>query len=162
MIQGFISYSHEDMAVCDDLRKQLKATERAYGIEFWIDKRNQTGRHFDKAVEEAIAAASVHILLTSSNSLWSDTIQNWEIPAIQKKQHADKDLVLTVVVDECRWEGITGTLLASPRDDRLNLKPIKNWQKRNQALNRVRTECEAALRDHFGIAPKAPLMWKPK
>lgn len=161
-MKGFISYSHEDMAVCDELRKQLKATERAYDIEFWIDKRNQTGRHFDKAVEEAIAAAQVHILLTSCNSLWSDTIMNWELPAINAKQRADSDLVLTVVLDDCRWQGITGTLLASPRDDRLNLKPVKNWHKRNQGLNRVREECEAAIRDHFGIQPKPPLEWKAK
>ena len=161
-MRGFISYSHEDMAVCDDLRKQLKATERAYGIEFWIDKRTPTGRLFDKAIEDAIAASSVHILLTSSNSLWSDTIMDWEIPAIHEKQRADGDLVLTVVVDDCRWEGITGTLLASPRDDRLNLKPIKRWHKRNQGLNRVREECEAALRDHFGIVPKPMFAWKAK
>lgn len=159
-MRGFISYSHEDMAVCDDLRKQLKATERAYGIEFWIDKRNHTGRHFDKAVEDAIAASSVHILLTSSNSLWSNTIMDWEIPAIHRKQQVDGDLVLTVVVDNCRWEGITGTLIASPLDDKQSLKPIINWHKRNQALNRVRVECEDAIRQHFDLKPKLMFDWK--
>ena len=161
-MKGFISYAHADMAVCDALCKHLKAIERAYGFEFWIDKRNTTGRHFDQAVEDAIAAANVYILLTSSNSLWTDLIMDWELPAINKKQRADGDLVLTVVVDNCRWEGITGTLLASPRDDRLNLKPIKNWHRQNQGLNRVRTECEAAIRDHFGAVPKAAFQWKSK
>lgn len=159
-MQGFISYSHEDMAVCEALCRQLKATERAYGIRFWIDKLNHTGRHFDRAVEEAIAASSVHILLTSSNSLWSDTIMEWEIPEILKKQQADNDLVLTVVVDDCRWQGVTGTLIASPLDDKLSLKPITRWHKRNQGLNRVREEIETALRKHFGIAPKPMFEWK--
>jgi Leucine-rich repeat (LRR) protein len=154
---GYISYSHEDAAVCQELLKHLRATERAYGIQFWIDNRNQTGQHYFKAVKDAIAASSVHILLTSSNSLWSDAIMDWEIPAILKKQQTDGDLVLPVVVDDCRWQGIAGTLLASPRDDRLNLKPIKSWAKQSKALDRVRKELEAALSSHFGMTPNVSI-----
>jgi hypothetical protein len=163
-ILGFISYAHEDKDICDALRIQLKATERAYGIEFWANDSFESGKNFDLAVTNAITNASVHILLISSNSICSDTIMDWEIPAIRRKHLDDDTLLLPVIVNDCSWDMITGNLLASPRDDQLNLKPIKNWRRRDQALNRVREELEAALRAHFGIVGRTNSLqtWQPK
>ncbi|HVQ07738.1 MAG TPA: TIR domain-containing protein [Allosphingosinicella sp.] len=153
-MRGFISYSHDDHKECGELRKHLRPLERALGIDFYTDHRNQTGQHFDANIKERIEQACIHVVLVSSNSLWSDFIMDTELPLIRQKQQSDDDLVLYVIVDDCAWELLAGTLLVSPRGEDLRVRPIKSWRNRNSAYNAARAQIQAAIEGHFGIKAK--------
>jgi len=153
-MRGFISYSHDDFEVCREMRKHLRPLERAFGIDFYTDHRNQTGQYFDTKIRQGIEAARVHVVLVSSNSLWSDYIMETELPLIREKQRLEDDLVLFVVVDECAWELIAGSLLVSPRDEDLRVRPIKNWRSRNRGFDVARTQIQEAIENHFGVKPQ--------
>ena len=161
-LKGFISYSHEDRTVCEELRKPLKQLCRLFPIdEFWIDDATPTGRCFRAGYQAAIDAAQIHVILISSNSLWSDEIMGRELPYIEAKYKADRagNLILPVILDDCLWHGIVGTLLASPRDDKLALKPLKEWKPLSRGVNRVAQQFQKAIADHFGLTPKLLFDW---
>lgn len=161
-MRGFISYSHEDRQVCDELRKPLKHLCKLFDIEeFWFDEATPTGRCFRSGYEAAIDAAQIYVILISANSLWSDEIMDREIPRIQTKFNSDPaaNLILPVVIDECLWQGVVGTLLASPRDDKLALKPLKEWRPLNRGINRVGQQFQQAIADHFKLKPKQLFDW---
>lgn len=159
-MRGFVSYSHEDSAVCDALRRPLKAISRIFDIEqFWIDDLTPTGRCFRKGYEAAIEASSIHVLLLSSSYIWSDEIMNRELPLINAKQRRDRDLLLPLVVDHCLWECIIGSVLASPRDNNQALKPLRNWSSLREGMNRAGREFAKAIEEHFGLPPKRLFDW---
>lgn len=161
-MRGFISYSHEDRKVCDALRKPLKQLCRLFPIdEFWFDDATPTGRCFRTGYQAAIDDAQIHVILISANSLWSDEIMDREIPYINAKQKDDPagNLVLPVIVNDCLWHGVVGTMLASPRDDKLALKPLDGWKPQSRGINRVAQQFQTAIADHFSLSPKQLFDW---
>ncbi len=149
VIEGFISYSHQDMNVCQSLVTHLGAFSE---IKFHVDQRNNTGWKFDASINQWIEDSKIHILLISPYSIVSSAIMDWEIPAIKKKR-ARGDLVLPLVVSQCRYQVVTGSMLASPRDKKLNLRPVKSWQRIDDGLNQACDEFAASIKQHFGINP---------
>ena len=149
MIQGFISYSHQDMQICQALLAHLGAFS---GVTFHVDQRNNTGWQFDAAINQWIEDSQIHILLISPYSIVSSAIMEWEIPAIKKKR-ARGDLVLPLVVSNCRYQVVTGSMLASPRDKKLNLRAVKSWPRISDGLHQACDEFAASIKQHFGIDP---------
>lgn len=157
---GFVSYSHTDRKICNELRKQLAAICRIFPIqEFWVDDITPTGRCFRKGYGEAIEAASIHILLISSSYLWSTEIMDHELPMINRKSERDKDLVLPIIVDDCLWESAIGSLLASPRDDMLNLRPLLRWRPMRDGFTRTGRQISHAISKHFDMTPRQMFEW---
>ncbi len=154
LITGFISYSHYDMNVCEALEAHLGAFS---GVRFHVDRRNNTGWKFDERINGWIDEAQVHILMISPYSIVSPAIMEWEIPAIKTKKQQG-DLVLPLVVSNCRYQVVTGSMLASPRDKRLSLKPVKSWPRIDDGLHQACSEFAVSIRDHFGIDPHPQLV----
>lgn len=148
-MQGFISYSREDEAVAADLRKRLSGIEREFDIQFFRSDDIRRGSDFSDAIIGIIDRSSIHIVLISTDSLWSDFFMATELPRIRAKQRAG-DLVLFVIVNECAWELLAGALIVLPRDDALRVRPIKAWPKRAQGYERAVREIRAAIDDHLG------------
>jgi TIR domain len=63
----------------------LRATERAFKIEFWADKRIKAGNYWSTKIADAIEAAEIHILMLSPAYIRSDYIFDHELPAINDK-----------------------------------------------------------------------------
>jgi hypothetical protein len=159
LLEGFVSYAHADTVACGELRRHLKPVEASFDVKFWWDAYNNTGQRFDDGIANAIHRARVYILLVSSNFLWSEYIMDDEVPAIASKSKISRDLILPVVLDHCAWKSLVGSLLASPRDDNMNLRPICDWRTRNKALDRVREQIATAIADHFDLEPKPLVDW---
>jgi TIR domain len=154
VIEGFISYSHQDMDVCKALVSHLGALS---AIKFHVDQCNNTGREFDTAINHWIETAQIHILMISNHTIVSNAIMNWEIPAIIEKR-ARGDLVLPLVVSSCRYQVVTRSILASPRDKKLSLRPVKSWPRIDDGLHQACDEFAASIKQHFGIDPHPPLV----
>lgn len=159
-MQGFVSYAHSDRGICDAVMKPLKAIARVYGIdEFWLDANTPTGRCFRAGYEEAIENSSIHVLMISTNYIWSDEIMERELPLINEKFLKYGDLILPVILDDCLWESVIGSLLASPRDAAGNLKPLVKWRPQRDGVECVGRQLASAVGEHFKISPKQIFAW---
>ena len=156
-MKGFISYAHEDYAAFEALLVHIKPLERAYGIEFWADRRIRPGDYWNDKISQAIADASVHVLLVTPHFFASDYIFNKELPAINAK-YATGDLVLPIIFKRCCWAGYVGALQAVPtRQGRI--LPVSEWRPKENGYDRAREEITPAIEAHTG-APPAKLEWR--
>jgi hypothetical protein len=86
----FISYAHEDRSRAE----QFAARFSASGWLVWWDRQISGGSHFDKATEEAIAAAKVVVVLWSRASVASHWVRAEAAWALAK------DKLLPVKIDD--------------------------------------------------------------
>ena len=151
-LKGFISYSHDDIAVCRALLKHLKPFDTKFGLTFHVDLRTSAGSLFDENINRWIEEASVHIMMISPHSMDSPAIMDWEWPAIFKKRRDRGDLVLPLVVRNCRWEVIAGTMQAAPLGKDNRVKPVTKWSPHSEGLYQACLEFEQAIADHIEAA----------
>ena len=160
-MRGFISYSHQDQAVCTELRKYLGSLQRAFDIEeFWVDEATTTGRCFRHGYQQAVEAATIFILLISTNSLNSSEIMDREIPLIEQRYGQHDSLLLPLVIDDCLWRSVVGTTLASPRSPKLDLLPLLDWRPRRKGYEATAQQFSQAIGNFIGAPPKAFFDWK--
>ncbi len=158
MIKGFISYAHSDHAAYEDLRLHLKPIEKAYDIEFWADRRIRPGDYWSSKIQQAIADASIHVLLVTPHFFASDYIFDHELPAINAK-YAAGDLVLPIIVKRCCWAQWLGPLQAAPMNRQGRLQPVSEWRPKENGYDTAREQITPAIEALAGIRPKA-LDWK--
>jgi predicted GTPase len=72
MVDIFIAYSHEDIALKNELKKFLRPLLREERISLWDDFDIEAGEEWDAKIKERLYGADVVLLLVSSDSLASD------------------------------------------------------------------------------------------
>jgi hypothetical protein len=152
-MKGFISYAHEDIALVRACQTHLAAIKRSLGVDFWMDNGILAGRRWSAEIEKAIAAADVFLLFCSPAFIASEYIYTKELPAIRKRQR-NGALVITVVLELCYWQMVSGVLQAVPTEDG-NLLPVSEWKPRRKGLDATRQQIGAAVESYFGLAPKS-------
>ena len=80
--QLFISYSHRDGEWVERLRRMIRPLEQRYGLERWDDSRIQAGGLWQQEIEQALASASVALLMVSADFLASDFVTLSELPPL--------------------------------------------------------------------------------
>jgi hypothetical protein len=75
----FISYSHKDHKLFDELNKMLVPVLKERRIEIWTDKMILPGQLWQAEIEKALASAKAAILLVSPDYLHSDFIRKHEL-----------------------------------------------------------------------------------
>jgi hypothetical protein len=152
-LRAFVSYSHCDYEVFSAFQKHLRALERAFPISFWADTRIDAGYYWSKAINDAIDASQIFVLLISPGFLASDYIYDRKIPAIQTRHANCRGLIIPVVVSRCMWEIVANVLQASPMETG-RVKPVADWRKHEDGLNQVRVEMTNAIQTRFGFSPR--------
>lgn len=94
----FVSYSHRDEPVLEALLPYLATLERERLVAVWDDRRIQGGESWRAAIDEALDAATIAVLLISQEFLASPFIRDEELPRILEQQLAGRMTVLPVFV----------------------------------------------------------------
>ena len=70
--QVFVSYSHEDEAYLNQLKKHLAGLERNGVVSVWYDRKVEAGADWEATILAKLHAADVILLLISPDFMASD------------------------------------------------------------------------------------------
>ena len=100
----FVSYSHKDRKIQEQLQKHLAVLLAEDLIDTWADTRIRAGQNWFQEIDRAIARARVAVLLVSVDFLTSDFVLHEEIPKLLARR-ANKDFwLIPIIVDHCAWD----------------------------------------------------------
>jgi hypothetical protein len=112
----FISYSHKDEALKDRLVTHLGVLQQEGLLDLWDDRRIGAGEDWYQKIEEAIARASVAVLLVSADFLTSKFILSKEIPDLLERRDKEGLRIFPVILKPCAWKHVKWLA-------RMNLRP---------------------------------------
>jgi len=98
----FISFNRKDSRYLHTLHAHLRYDERAGTIKFWDGTRIEPGSKWRKAIEEALATASIAVLLVSADFLASDFIAEEELPYLLEAE-ARGMRIYSVILRPCAF-----------------------------------------------------------
>ena len=116
----FISYSHKDEEWKDSLVTHLGVLQSQGLLDLWDDRRIGAGEDWHQEIQEAMAAASVAVLLVSAHFLTSQFILGEEVPCLLKRRDKEGLHIFPVIVKPCAWQtvGWLSRMQARPKDGR--------------------------------------------
>lgn len=130
MTTGFISYTHADTALKDQLVQHLAPLQREKLIDIWHDGLLRPGEHLDPTVQAALAASDLVILLVSAAFIASEYCYEQEMMRAFARQRDDKARVIAIILRPCQWKGVPvgdgqslSEFVALPKDG----KPVVSW-----------------------------------
>jgi len=158
MLSVFISYSHEDETLRNQLEQQLSILKRQKVIDIWHDRRITAGEEIDHAISGNLEAADIILLLISPAFIASDYCYDREMQRAMERHEASQAVVIPVILRPCDWHGATfGKLLATPTDG----KPVTQWPDRDTAFlevtRAIRAAAEKLQRAGKPSVPPAPM-----
>src|SRR3954470_3178621 len=98
----FLSYSHKDEVWKDRLKTHLGALE----LDTWDDRRIEGGADWFEEIQEAMARASVAVLLVSADFLTSKFILGEEVPRLLRRRRLEGLPVIPVIARSCTWKKV--------------------------------------------------------
>lgn len=124
----FISYSHDDEAILNDLLPYLASLDREGLADVWSDRRIKAGDQWRKEIDAALDAATVTVLLISQAFLASPFVRDEELPRILAQQAAGRMTVLPVFVSPSTVRSDSVTFLdASGKEQRIVLSTFQGF-----------------------------------
>jgi tetratricopeptide (TPR) repeat protein len=116
MTTVFISYSHNDEVWKDRLVTHLGVLQQEGILDLWDDRSIGAGEDWYQKIEEAIARASVAVLLVSADFLTSKFILSKEIPRLLERRDKEGLRIYPVILKPCAWKHVKWLA-------RMNLRP---------------------------------------
>lgn len=117
----FLSYSHADEALRDQLENHLSGLKRQGVISIWHDRRVGAGEELHGQIHARLDEAEIILLLVSSDFIASDYCFDIEVRRAMERHEAGSACVIPVILRPCDWSGTPfRKLQAIPRDG----KPI--------------------------------------
>ncbi len=150
----FVSYSHDDLALQQELKKHLMPLVRSERIEVWIDNMIPAGDDWNETILTNLRQSDVVILLLSANFVSSNYIWNIELKETWKLKQEGK-LVLPIYGKEFFYHDLQFKTLDNQKvnlgdfqfipknnekDDRveaINVEAINSWDNKDKALSKV-------------------------
>lgn len=138
MTTGFISYTHADTALKDQLVQHLAPLQREKLIDIWHDGLLRPGEHLDPTVQAALAASDLVILLVSAAFIASEYCYEQEMMRAFARQRDGKARVIAIILRPCQWKGVPvgdgqslPEFVALPKDG----KPVVSWPDTDTAFD---------------------------
>lgn len=117
MASVFMSYSHTDEALRDELEKHLAGLRRQGVITTWHDRRIGPGEELHGQISAQLDGADIILLLVSADFINSDYCYDIEMKRAMERHEQGRARVIPVILRPCDWKGAPfGKLMAVPTD----------------------------------------------
>lgn len=141
-VKLFVSYSHRDQKLLDELVKHLSILQRQGVIERWDDRMISPGEDWKERISAHLEEADVILLLLSSNYMASEYIFSEEMTRILERHKAGQSKVIPIILRPTFWEVAPfSSFQALPS----NGVPITAWTNRDEAWVNVAQGIQKAL-----------------
>jgi tetratricopeptide (TPR) repeat protein len=140
----FISYSHKDEVWKDRLVTQFCVLQPGGILDLWNDRSIGAGGNWYQEIEEAIARASVAVLLVSADFLTSKFILSKEIPDLLERRDKEGLRIFPVIIKPCAWKHVKWLA-------RMNLRPKDGRPIQGGSEFQVETDLAAIADEIAGI-----------
>lgn len=129
-IEVFISYSHKDKRMRDELVEHLANLKNQEVITTWHDRKISAGNEWAGEIDQHLNTASVILLLISSHFMASDYCNDVEVKCAMKRDEEGDAKVIPVILRPVDWANAPfSKLQALPTD----AKPVLQWSHRDEA-----------------------------
>ncbi|WP_418604140.1 TIR domain-containing protein [Hwangdonia sp.] len=132
----FISYSHQDEKLKDELLKQLAGFKRRNIIDLWHDRKIIPGQKWGKEIDKYLTEADIILLLISPDFIASEYCNDIELKTALSRHDDENDpaLVIPVILRPCLWEQEQfGSIECLPTKG----KPVMSWGTTDEAFTDV-------------------------
>ncbi len=127
----FISYTHRDERLRDELEKHLASLKRSKAVETWHDRKLDPGLPIDAEITHELETSDIILLLISPDFLTSDYCYCREMEIAIRRHNEGRARLIPIILRPTDWHDTPmGHLLALPKDG----KPVINWRRRDDAL----------------------------
>ena len=149
----FLSYSHKDEVLRDQLETQLTMLKRQGVISVWHDRRLIAGDRVDEGISKQLEAADIILLLVSPDFLASEYCYSVEMTRALERHAASEARVIPVILRPCEWQHTPfGKLLATPKDG----KPVTKWADPDEAFLDIAKAIRTAARKEVSGSTARP------
>lgn len=133
-LKVFVSYSHVDKVLKDQLVKHLKPLEREKLVALWVDHQIPAGDDWDREVAKKLREADIVLMLVSIDFINSRYCYDVELEKALERETRGDVRVIPVVLRSCLWlRSPLGRLKALPTDG----KAVTTWSDTDVALTNV-------------------------
>ncbi len=132
-IEVFISYSHKDQVLREDLEIHLSNLKRQGIISSWYNGDITPGAEWERQIMQRLTSAQLILLLISADFIHSDFCYSIEMKQAIDRHNAGEARVIPIVLRPTDWQGAPfGKLQALPTDG----KPItgRSWHNLDEAF----------------------------
>jgi len=146
----FISYSHKDRTLRDELETHLSNLHRQGQISAWYDGDIAPGADWKAAILTHLNKAHLILLLISADFMASEFCYSIEMQQAIARHQANQARVIPIILRPTDWEGAPfADLKALPTDG----KPVTSWPSHDDAFKDVVKGLRAAIKE---LSPTNP------
>lgn len=133
-IKLFISYSHKDEKLREELETHLKLLQRQNVIDTWHDRKIGIGHDWENAINENLESTNIILLLISADFLASDYCFDVEIKRAMQRHQDKSAVVIPISLCHCDTAGVEFMKLQGlPK----NFKPVIEWKHQSEAFTDI-------------------------
>lgn len=137
----FLSYSHKDETLKDELANHLSTLRRQGVISSWDDRKILPGEEWDYQINENLNTADIILLLVSSDFIASNYCWEIEVTTAIERHNTGKARVIPIILRRVDW---SDTPFAKLQFLPKNAEPVTSWANRDDAFTNVAQGIRAA------------------
>lgn len=127
----FISYSHADEELKNELVKHLEPLRRLRLIDAWHDRKLKPGDDWERSISAQLESASIILLLVSIDFINSSYCYDIELDRALDRHDKQEAVVIPVILRNCLWQHTSfAKIQALPKDG----KAVRSWTDQDEAL----------------------------
>lgn len=100
----FISYSHKDEWLKDELIEHLSSLERSGRVTAWHDRKIVAGSKLDPSIQAKIEGSKIFLFLISPSFLSSNYCVEQEYLRAKLKAESGEAQIVPIIIRECDWD----------------------------------------------------------
>lgn len=148
-VRVFISYSHKDEELKDELLKHLTKLRRDGLIDCWHDRKISGGSEWAGKIDENLNTSQIVLLLISVDFLHSDYCYDLEMRRALERHESRKARVIPILLRPVDWSDCPfRKLQAFPPDN----KPVTDWPNRDKAFVSISKGIRSVVHELLGNA----------